>query len=774
MRILFLLLISFSSFGQLLNNNMMLKSSRDSVEIPYPFFANSVDKDSIRCEWIDIGADTYVLQSDDNDDFSSPTTEYTGSNTSYTLTGLSANTKLYFRLKAQTAGLSDSRYAIDSATTFPFTPIAYYDFRGLDSVTNDYADNATVGTYNYVKSVINYSGPTLTTVSTLGSIIYGARVRWSGFTQYSHNQLHTPSTSYTFSGDFEINWQITFSNTPNNSSILFNSANTQRIRMVSLSSVQFGTNSAISLTNALELNKKYWLTFQRSGSTFTIIVRDNEGTITSNSGTVATTSVTFDRVFFASALFRSSCLFMMDRVLTSDERLAGQNRVKRPPVESTPVPDSGIIVKGVTFSPFTGPYLVNTNFDFSVSGGMQRNSFYGYEDYQFALTNTLRPSPNYGEDLLYVFKGNNEVSNSIPLGVPSTIVDAHNIGSIAIWNNSIVQFEQNIHYDKGRFNSLVVKVFGKDFNLINYKKIPLGRGIAASTGGNLQYHQAFILNNKIYVIAQEWDGSSGNTARRVVMLISDDGWNAFEKKYQLIESDDGDGDFLYPITAYSEDQLLIAVEHRLQPEDESRAIYVFKIDPATETTVRSIDGLWTKNIATSPVTVTEAETNLLMGTAYSTTTAVKEGSMLYNPATEIAHCVRANGTEDGLTLAIIDVGSGTITEKAIPEVIDGHDLDVDFSTEASLSNNTPFVYTEGSDMYLVAGEDNGGNTKIIRCVSSDGGDNWDFYDQITTDDTKKHTRFMPTKNWYYTTNRKIFASKIQSTYADLFVYTVAP
>lgn len=777
--ILFLLFIPSLCLAQFpvvstISGSRSVVAALDTVETAYPFFANAIDTDSISIEWFDVRADNYVLQSDDNLSFSSPTTEYSGTDSTFAMTGLSPGDKFYFRVKAQKAGFVDSEWVVDSATTFPFTPVAFYEPMGLEYSSNEYGDNATSGTFNYLKSVVNYSGPTLGSVGTLGSLVFVA-LNYSAYSRYSNNQNHAPSSNYVL-GDFEINWHGVFATTINNKNLFGNSVSASvRLRFSSPTSVQFGSSSFVSvtLTNSLVLNQPYWVTLQRNGTNFRVIVTDNEGVTETQNVTCPTTSVTFDRVFPNDAGIATRRLSIMDRALTDAEREAVQKRHARP--THTPEPTTTTNVKGLSLSPFSGYYLTNSDFANNITTTNLRDRFFGLGEYQFALTHKKFDSPLYGDDLLYVFKGDNQVSSPIDLGHPTTSTDVHNTGSICFWNNMVVHFEQDSHYDDGLLNTLVVKMFGKDMNMVGYKRIPLGKGIPSSTGVNLQYHQAYILNNKIYLLAHEYSGGTGgNLARRVVLLISDDEWNSW-KKYQLIESNNGDGDFLYHSTAYCEDKMIVTVEHRQQPEVFARAVYIFTIDPATETTVRSIDGTFTKNVATSgPVTVTEAEADLIMGTAYNASASIKHSHILYNPATEIAHCVRGNGTDDGFVLAIIDFNAGTITEKAIPEVIDGHDMDADFSTASQLSDNLPFVYQDGSDLYFISGEDNSGNTKIARSVSTDGGDTWDYVDQISQDNARKHIRIMPTKNWYYTTNRKIFASVDHTTYGDLFVYTIAP
>lgn len=777
MRILFLLLISFSSFGQLFNNNMMLKSSRDSVEIPYPFFANSVDKDSIRCEWIDIGADTYVLQSDDNDDFSSPTTEYTGSNTSYTLTGLSANTKLYFRLKAQTAGLSDSRYAIDTCTTFPFTPVGFYEASGLDFATNQYFNYSGSGsTMDSVRSIINYSGPRLYTTGTKGIINFVAD-NWNSYPFYNHNSVHQPTTNYTFSGDFEINFAMYISGAVTNSVVFGNSGDAaQYIRFNSLSQIRFARTTGVTLTldNTLESGKLYFFTFQRVGTTFTATIINPDGSSQTKSGTGPSTSVTFDRVFFASPKFIMKRLSFMDRALTTDERLAVVNYLKR----KTFIPDESITstrIKGVTFSNFTGPYLANSDFPTTVSGSFTRDKFFGFGDYSIATVAEKFTSPNYGEDLIYVFNdANNTVTSPISMGVPSTTEDDHNSGGICVsWNNMLVHFEQDKHYDDGGANTLIVKMFGKNMNLVGYKKIPLAKDVPVYNAPHLQYHQVCIINNKIYITAQEWSGGGSNAARRTVLLISDDEWNYF-RKYQIIETDNGDGDFLYHNMLYSEDKIIITVDHEIQPGNDHRASYILVMEPAVDETVfYNVAGTHTHDVDAGPITLTEADANYLLGTAITVSpgdlTSVKQSHGLYDPNANEAYVVRFNGNDDGLVLCEVDFTAETITEYAIPETIDGHTIDV--SCVGSGATNQPFVYKDSGTYYLICGEVNSGNTKIIRCSSTDG-TTWEYVDQLSADDTKPHIRIMPTKNWYYTSNRSVWASRNQSTFGDLFKYQI--
>ncbi|HEY3404029.1 MAG TPA: hypothetical protein VGK59_11615 [Ohtaekwangia sp.] len=778
----FLFLVSFCSFSQV--RVMSVVSGRtptqtvDSVETPYPFFANSVDTDSIRTEWIDIGADNYVLESDDNFNFSSPTTEYSGTNLSYTLTGLGANVKRYFRLHAETDGLANSPYVYDSATTFPFVPVAYYDFNGLTYGDNKFGDY-NGSTFDTVYSVINYSGPDLRPVSSKGTISpTGGDVNYTAYNQFNNVATHSPSTAFVF-GDFEINMRMMFRSTPNNSTIITNSSDAlQRIRFVSLSQIQFARTTGVTVTldNTLELGKVYWITFKRVGTTFTVIVRDVLGATQSKSGTCVSTSITFDRFFFTTPLFTTGKLIVMDRELTSAERLAAQDILKRP-VHTPEASDTTIEPNGLTWNA-ASTYLVDATLSPTTTTSFVRDRFFGWGKYSFALVNKRFESPYYGADQLYAFdEVNNLISDPIDLGYYSTTNDTHNTGGICVsWNNCLVHFIQNHHYSDQVNNSLVVEIFGKDMNLVGRKTIPLGKGIVTNTGKHLQYHQAAIVNGKIYLIAQEFTGSANNSARRAVMLISDCEWTYFQK-YQIYEIDDAQDDFIYPHLVYAEDRLILILDYDIYPETQQKAAYIAWCEPSiSETTWKSVDGSFSKNIATSgPITDTEAMADLVLGTALvvppTDTTNVKPSHGLYNPATEIMDIVRADGN-DGFIYCAVDFDAGTMTEENIPPVIDGHNILIE--NPGSGAENQPFIYREGSDIYLVCHEQNSGDTKIIRCIRT-GSSSWDYYDQISTDNTLEHVRMMPTKNWYYTQTRSIFATRVSAdgNSGSLFRYNVS-
>src|SRR6478609_496265 len=692
--------------------------AQDTVEIPYPFFANSVDTDSIRTEWIDIGADNYVLESDDNDDFSSPTTEYSGTNTSFTLTGLSPGDKYYFRLKAQTAGLVDSPYAIDTCATFPFIPVAHYEFSGLDIADNRYGDFASGALYNYIYSVINYSGIDLIPGGSGFGGINFIGDNWTAYPNYP--TAHATLTAPYVLDDFEINIAVKLSGTFNNNEIVDNSLDAQQyIRHGTYSTIRFNKTTGVTLTldNALEDGEFYYISYQRSGTTFTVRVQDVNGVVQTKSGTCPSTQITFNRVFNTGVNYYMTRMSVSDHVLSTGERDSVINYLSRKvfvPEEK----DITIVPKGLTFSDFsTSPYLVNSEFPAIVSSSYLRDKYFGYGDYSFVNVSKKYEAPTYGEDLIYVFNDReNTVSAPIAMGVPGgTSTDVHNTGGICHWNNLLVFFEQNRHYSDGP-NYLVVKMFGKNMNMVSYKEIPLSKGIASYDCVNTQYHQVNIINDKIYIVAQEWSGSAGNTARRIVLLISDNEWTFF-RKYYILESNEGDGDFMYANLLYSEDKLIITAEHEVQPGNDHRASYILVGYPSVnETTFHNVAGTFSKNVGTSgPLTLTELDANYLLGTAITGSpgdlTSVKQSHGLYDPATNEAYVVRFNGSDDGLVLDEVDFTAETITEYAIPETIDGHTVDV--SCVGSGATNQPFVYKEGSTYYAVVGEVNGDNTKII-------------------------------------------------------------
>ncbi|HEY3406431.1 MAG TPA: hypothetical protein VGK59_23750, partial [Ohtaekwangia sp.] len=604
---LFLLIPVFCDAQLIANHGLMGRQARDTVAIPYPFFANSVDTDSIRTEWIDIGADTYVLESDDNFDFSSPTTEYSGTNLSYTLTGLGANVKRYFRLHAETDGLVNSPYVYDSATTFPFIPVAHYEFTGLETEDNIYGDWSSGDDFNQFNSVINYSGTPLVPVGAGGLDL--ASKNYTPYPSYATAHC-APSTPWAL-GDFEINILVRLVSTISNNQIFSNSSLSDNyIRFNTYSQIRFASTTGVTLTldTSLEDGKSYFISFIRSGTTFTVIIKDVNGVVQTKSGTCPTTTVTFNRVFHTATNYYIQRINIMDRPLTDAERDAVRDYLKRPVLIPEPN-DTTTEPKDLSWNTFSGNYITNSDFPNIVSTSFVRDKFLAWnDDYTFINVQKKYESPTYGEDLIYVLRPG-QFSTPIEMGVPGgTSEDVHNTGGICFWNNLLVHFEQSKHHSDGFQNSIVVKMFGKNMNMVAYKQIPITKGVVSYAALNLQYHQVAIIDDVIYIVAQERSG-------KIVMLISDDEWSSF-KKFDIIGVSDSD-DFLYHQLIYSEDKIILTIDHEVQPGNDHRASYILVAYPSVSaTTLWNVAGTFSKDISTSgQITLTEGDANYLLGTA---------------------------------------------------------------------------------------------------------------------------------------------------------------
>lgn len=96
----------------------VLEGDVDTLTSP-TLVAEPVSVDQINLSWNNVSSGAnYVLQTDDNPSFTSPTTLYNGTNLSFDHIGLVVNTTYYYRVKAQKSGFIDSAYDTESAKTF--------------------------------------------------------------------------------------------------------------------------------------------------------------------------------------------------------------------------------------------------------------------------------------------------------------------------------------------------------------------------------------------------------------------------------------------------------------------------------------------------------------------------------------------------------------------------------------------------------------------------------------------------------------------------------
>jgi hypothetical protein len=88
----------------------------DSVAAPATFTATAGSLEVVLAWGAVSGATFTVQRSDDLNDWSTPTTVYSGTGTGYTNTGLSAGQPYFFRVRATKTGFNPSDWLYDTAT----------------------------------------------------------------------------------------------------------------------------------------------------------------------------------------------------------------------------------------------------------------------------------------------------------------------------------------------------------------------------------------------------------------------------------------------------------------------------------------------------------------------------------------------------------------------------------------------------------------------------------------------------------------------------------
>ncbi len=731
-------------------------------------YAFNLYTDKMDLEW-SAGADSYVVERATDSGFTiGLTTIYSGASTTFQDTGLASGTTYYYRVRA-TLDAVTSDYGTDSAKTISFTPVAWWEMTAFDyGVTNDYG-KATLFNVDDVYSVVNTSGPDLNFDGDKGAANF--QDNGNAYTGLANsNFAYAISSLITLSGDFTIAVRLKMS-TPVNHYLLGYTVNANNyIRFQSLTALQIRITTgpySVTFPSALTANNWYDIVIKRVGTT---LYASSDGGVTFSAGTAAVSTALTLNVAFAADLANNSVINATVKrfvIASSELSLSQLNEVfnfeKRTSVTSLPLAAS--INTKQTFNDLTGTnYLIDTSLSAAATASTYRTRVLSLRDKTFILLHKLADTTYYLEDCLFTYDHTtNKISDIVNLGVPVNNTDVHNNGSIINFNNQIIHLENSIHYDQGSTQTLFIKKSAKDFDLsLPFTQQSIAKGVPLITGQRTQYHQPIVLNDKIYVVHQEFNGTY---AQWVSILISSDGGNSWDK-YRVIDSA-GASEFVYPQITYSENKIRMFVGWIAAAGRYRHQTYIESTDGLTWT---NLSGVFSQNVTlNNPINRTNSLASCRVGVdATALAGNVKVGHAFQHSGGEV-FCIQGAGDDVGLNL-VRGTSGGSFTSQALNfgvHSIVGTWLSAD-------GDNLPFALKTGTDSFdIYVHRTNGGLWEIVKFTTTDGGVNCTFDSIISNDNTKKHWRMYPSKNAMFADNILLAAMRSQTTYGDLFVKEIA-
>jgi hypothetical protein len=732
--------------------------------------AFNIYTDKMDLWWENVDADSYTLERATDSDFTvGLTTIYTGTATTYQDTSLASGTTYYYRVKGSKAGFEDSGYGTDSAQTISFTPLAWWEMTGLQYNTTNTYGKLTNNEVDNVYSILPTTGIDINFDTTKGGVVLTDSDK-STMSFGNNNNAYALSSLLTLSGDFTIAMTMRIANPVNHYLFCRTSDTGQYIRFSSISSIQFRPGAGpygVSFPSAPVANRWFNCVMKRVGTTFYV---SSDGGQNYNSVAGASNAFNFDIIFaqtLAEGLVMNITLKRMMVVasdLTATQLGEFFNYEVRPSETQTAEPTSINTLQ--TYVDLTDSnYIIDNSINAAGTAGSYRTRVLTFADKSFAVLHKINNTTHYLEDCIFVFDHTTgRVSPRLDLGVPFNDTDVHNNGSIVRWKNRIYHLEESSHYTVGNTQNLVIKKSLDNFNLSKpFNLQPNSKGVPFVTAVRTQYHQFLTLNNKIYCICQEWNGSS---AQWVSILISSDGGNSWDK-YRILNSATS-GDFAYPQLLYSENKLRVFVGIYDSGVRYLHQIYLESTDGITWT---NLSGGFSQNVSNNnPIALTTALSNNFRVGLDATALAgnVKIGHAFQDSGGEV-WCIQGDGNDTGLNL-VRGTSGGSFTSQALDFGV--HSIITTWLS--SDGDNLPFAIKTATDSFdIYVHRTNGGNWEIVKFTTTDGGVTCTFDSIISNDNTNKHWRMFPSKNAMFANYIALFAIRSQTTYGDVFIKDIS-
>jgi hypothetical protein len=760
-------------------------------------FVDNLYTTQIRAFWSE-GADSYQVDIATDSGFTSIVDSYTGTATTDTFTGLTADTRYYLRVKALKSGFADSDYGTTDCYTF-FSPVAAYLPAGLPyinpgTVANEFA-SVTNAAIDHFVSVLNTSGPNLSRVG-----VNLARDHTPVNLPYARAVV-SGSTYADFASDIDLGTGaftilvkgMIFSGTPGGAAQMFShSTGGERVRWENLSGVYVRINASFSAKMTFPVAPVANVPFDfiidcdgtnvrasvTGGATWSnTVTRPGSGALFSFSRMAASNSggnnlaFTFENLLFDSTQIDST---KRDRWWTwmknADYVSTGEDFTQPlKELSSTFITDP---IDGY-INAYTGGGNPLKGHGYSLS----KNVWSWGEKYALLVQKHFA-APDYADATLFFGDiSTNKVHTGIEFGhYYEDGTDNHLVSGMGVSNNQLHVLRFNRHYGANEGSNLFVRKSWKDWNMMGFTTLPRNKEVSKQyLLSDNQYAQSSHLGSLSAIITQRRDPTSALPGR-IQCSLSSDGFASFYDMFSIVDTNTANN-WMYPHVIYNgtRSECVILFEHVLAGVSPVRCLGITALYTTDFITYRNLANTWSKNVKTSgAVTLTELYTNANIIDARSLTSTMVTHS--YITSTGMCYGVVGNGNNNGYLLWYQTIGDA-LTTKTISFSPDTVVLGTQTDTTGSFQfayHRSPIiaVYDGGTTFRVIANQVNGGNWLPTVYQTTDNGDTWSKVGAIAgIDNTKQHTEFEISQNIHFNSGQGVFsaACMLSSTTAKPFV-----
>lgn len=404
------------------------------------------------------------------------------------------------------------------------------------------------------------------------------------------------------------------------------------------------------------------------------------------------------------------------------------------------------------------------------------------------------------DDILTVFDGDS--GNYTPFitfpqsneANPTNAQAYHDTGIIAKVGDKTLHIEPSYHYDTGNTSfgcTLIIKESGPDNNFSEFTRIPLFKDIAYRVASQLEYTQDNVYGNELFLAVQAsppyYDGSTGFPGKLDLLQINVNDGSVI--KHRLLDFfGEATNHWTYPHYVYRKDgvhEIFVLVYDQNGSGLRDQLLHFF-YDPSTGEVmnqaayVSSGSGEWSKEIKTSqsPVTYTEAVTNLLLMDTTGGTGEVYPASSHYDAANGKTYLLvggedtHSGGTDATFTIKVSsDSAAGYDTYEIPTSFLSTHDIPVGNWTDPAgnfdaLIERLPRLIVEDNGdlcrLFVHTDPDTSGNLRLSEITYRISTDTWSFIGHLSTDDTKPHVRMGIAREAAYASRNYVSCSRVET------------
>ena len=733
------------------------------------------------------GADSYEADIATDAAFTSIVGSYTGTATSNTFTGLTADTQYYVRVRGTKSGVT-SNYEIKNAFTF-FNVLAAYLAPGLPygntPTTNEYATTE-LATVIALKSFTG-GGPDLNRFGT-------AVTREHTLTTSPRAAVLISSVSYMdFASDLSLgtgaftilikNFRTAgiggaahmFSHLTDGVRVLLSGLTAITIRVGTTFSATMNWPSAYVANSVVDMIIECDGTNVRAsitgGATWTNSVSRPAGTFNL-------------RRMGASSLGANNCSFSFEsllftnEVLTSDQRTRWFNFYQNNPI-TNPVNDFSLPLKNLPSTFITDP--VNGYIDDIGGGEVGLLDVFSWQKNYSLLTVKPWQAPTYSDATLYF--GNtdtNKVRSPIELGRFNDIDDIHHVPGMTVIGNKVVVSQFNRHYGANEGSNIFVRKSWADWNMLGFMTLPREKEVSRQyLISDNQYPQPAFTNTLTGFFTQRREPTIALPGR-IMCSISDDGGGSFYDIVTVVDTALA-GNWLYPnpvVFNNSGTGAVVVIEHVITGSPVTvEGISVLYTENFI--TYENLARTWSKNVKTSgAITLTELYANCAITDARSLTSTMI--SNCFMTQSNMVYGVVGDGNNTGYSLFNQTIG-GALVKKPISFAGDTVVTGTQSTFTGSFFNayhRQPIVaiYRGGTTWWVIAAQVNGGNWLPTIYQSTNNGDTWSKIGTVPDiDNTKQHIQFRLSANLHFNGDAGVFACSagLSTTTSKPFVKDLA-